>query len=84
MTRDQFHKILLNILLISLKKHLVKMTYFKLIDKAQQKAQGSCEIYPLRLSELVVVPWTYFCHKKLEACLYLLKPLSEFTPQYCN
>ena len=60
------------------------MTYFKLIDKAQQKAQGSCEIYPLRLAELVVVHWTYFCHKKLEASLYLLKPLSEFTPQYCN
>ena len=76
MTRDQFHKILLNTLLISLKKHLVKVTHFKLIDKAQQKAQGSCEIYPLRLSELVVVHWTYFCHKKLEACLYLLKTLS--------
>ena len=59
------------------------MTNFKLIDKAQQKAQGSCEIYPLRLSELVVVHWTYFCHKKLEASLYLLKPLSEFTPLYC-
>ena len=55
----------------------VKVTSFKLIDKAQQKAQGSCEIYPLRLSELVVVHWTYFCHKKLEACLYLLKTLSE-------
>ena len=59
------------------------MTHFKLIDKAQQKAQGSCEIYPLRLSELVVIHWTYFCHKKLEASLYLLKPLSWITPLYC-
>ena len=80
----QFLKIFLNTLLISLKNTWSKVTHFKLIDKAHQKAQGSCEIYPLRLSELVVVHWTYFCHKKLEASLYLLKPLSKFTPLYCN
>ena len=66
MTRSQFQRFVVHFAYLSLKTTLVKVTSFKLIDKAQQKAQGSCEIYPLRLSELVVVHWTYFCHKKLE------------------